>query len=353
VIAHLDLDAFFAAVELHRNPALRGKPVVVGGNPDGRGVVATASYEARKFGIRSAMSSAEARRRCPDVIFVRPDHRTYRDWSRRVWSLVSDMAPVVEQVGIDEGYLVLPDGDPREQAQLVQLAVRERMRLSCSMGVATCKVVAKVASDARKPGGITVVPRGGEAAFLARLPVRTLPGVGPKAEVRLVAAGVTTIGGLAELDDARLAELLPGRVGVELRLRARGIDPRPVSGEPAEAISISNEETFDVDVGDRDELHAHLRRMSEGLAASLERRGMSARTVTTKVRYPDFAIATRSHSLTVGIDDAEAIGDLACTLLDRALRGRPGPIRLVGVGVSGLDRHRQLSLPMTGEDEPR
>ena len=256
MIAHLDLDAFFAAVELHRNPGLSGKPVVVGGNPDGRGVVATASYEARRYGIRSAMSSAEARRRCPDVIFVRPDHRAYREWSGRVWALVRDMSPVVEQVGIDEGYLVLPEGDPREQAELVQLAVRERMRLSCSLGVATCKVVAKVASDARKPGGITVVPPGGEAAFLASLPVRTLPGVGPKAEVRLVAAGVATIGALAELDDGRLAELLPGRVGVDLRLRARGIDPRPVSGEPAEAISISNEETFDVDVRDRDELYA-------------------------------------------------------------------------------------------------
>ena len=181
-----------------------------------------------------------------------------------MWALVREMAPVVEQVGIDEGYLVLPDGDPREQAELVQLAVRERMRLSCSLGVATCKVVAKVASDARKPGGITVVPPGGEAAFLASLPVRTLPGVGPKAEVRLVAAGVATIGALAELDDARLAELLPGRVGVELRLRARGIDPRPVSGEPAEAISISNEETFDVDVRDREELYAHLRQHVRG-----------------------------------------------------------------------------------------
>lgn len=351
MIAHLDLDAFFAAVELHRNPGLRGKPVVVGGNPNGRGVVATASYEARRYGIRSAMSSAEARRRCPQVVFVRPDHKTYREWSRGVWALVHGMAPVVEQVGIDEGYLVLPDGDPREQAELVQLAVRERMRLSCSLGVATCKVVAKIASDARKPGGITVVPRGGEAAFLAGLAVRTLPGVGPKAEVRLVAAGVATIGSLAELDDAKLAELLPGRVGVELRLRAQGIDPRPVSGEPVEAISISNEETFDVDVRDREELYDHLRRMAEGIAGALERRGMSARTVTTKVRYPDFAIATRSHSMPVGIDDAAAIADLACSLLDRALRHRPGPIRLVGMGVSGLDRHRQLSLPVA-EDEP-
>src|SRR6476469_5042259 len=215
VIAHLDLDAFFAAVELHRHPELRGKPVVVGGDPDGRGVVATASYEARRYGIRSAMSSAEARRRCPDVVFIRPDHRTYRDWSRQVWSLVASLAPVVEQVGIDEGYLVLPEGDPGEQAALIQLAVRERMRLSCSLGVATCKVVAKIGSDARKPGGITVVPPGGEAAFLAPLPVRALPGVGPKAQERLAEAGVATIGRLAELSDARLGSLLPGRVGLE------------------------------------------------------------------------------------------------------------------------------------------
>ena len=236
VIAHLDLDAFFAAVELHRHPELRGKPVVVGGDPDGRGVVATASYEARRYGIRSAMSSAEARRRCPDVLFLRPDHRTYKDWSRQVWSLVAALAPVVEQVGIDEGYLVLPDGDPGEQAALIQLAVRERLRLSCSLGVATCKVVAKIGSDARKPGGITLVPPGGEAAFLAPLPVRALPGVGPKAQARLAESGIATIGALAELSDIRLTSLLPGRVGLELRRRAQGIDPRPVLAEPAEAV---------------------------------------------------------------------------------------------------------------------
>jgi DNA polymerase IV len=348
VIAHLDLDAFFAAVELHRRPELRGRPVVVGGDPEGRGVVATASYEARRYGIRSAMSSAEARRRCPQVVFVRPDHRTYRGWSERVWSLVASLAPVVEQVGIDEGYLVLADGDPGEQAALIQLAVRERLRLSCSLGVATCKVVAKIGSDARKPGGITVVPAGGEAAFLAPLPVRALPGVGPKAQRRLADAGIATIGGLAELDDARLRALLPGRVGEELRRRARGIDPRPVTAEPAEAVSISSEETFPRDLGDRDELHARLRAMAGSLAESLRRRGMTARTVTAKLRYPDFSIVTRSHSLEVGIDDAEAIGDLACELLDRALRQRPGPIRLAGVGVAGFDPHKQLALPVAG-----
>ncbi len=348
MIAHLDLDAFFAAVELHRRPDLRGRPVVVGGDPAGRGVVATASYEARRYGIRSAMSSAEARRRCPEVVFVRPDHATYRDWSRRVWALVAGLAPVVEQVGLDEGYLVLPEGDPGEQAALIQLAVRERLRLSCALGVATCKVVAKIGSDARKPGGITVVPPGGEAAFLAPLPVRALPGVGPKAQERLAEAGIVTIGALAGLDDGRLRALLPGRVGEELRRRARGIDPRPVSAEPAEPVSISSEETFPRDIGDRQVLHGYVRAMAESLAEALVRRGVTARTVTAKLRYPDFAIATRSHTLDVGIDDAEAIAALACELLDRALRHRPGPIRLAGVGVAGFDRHKQLVLPGTG-----
>ncbi len=346
MIAHLDLDAFFAAVELHRRPELRGRALVVGGDPRSRGVVATASYEARRYGIRSAMSSAEAYRRCPQAVFVAPDHLVYRDWSRRTWELVRGMAPVVEQVGIDEGYLELPDGDPAEQAALVQLAVRRRVRLSCSLGVGTCKVVAKVASDIRKPGGITVVVPGEEAAFLAPLAVRRLPGVGPKAERRLAAAGVDTIGALAALSDERLAALLGGRGGRELRDRARGVDPRPVDAEPGAAVSISSEETFERDITDRAELHAELRRMADGLARSLGRRGMVARTVTTKLRYPDFSIVTRSHSLLHGTASAAEIGELACRLLDRALDRRADALRLVGVGVSGLEHHQQLALPL-------
>ncbi len=281
-------------------------------------------------------------------MFLRPDHREYRDWSGRLWQLVRGMAPVVEQVGIDEGYLELPDGDPREQAELIQLAVRRRMRLSCSLGVATCRVVCKVASDMRKPGGITVVPPGGEAGFLAPLAVRKLPGVGPKAERRLTAAGVETIGALASLSDADLAALLPGRVGIDLRRLACGVDPRPVSAEPGEAVSISNEETFDVDVFDRAALHAELRRMATDLAGHLHKRGWAARTVVTKLRYPDFSIATRSRTLAAGTDDGIEIGDLACALLDRALSDRHEPIRLVGVGVSTLERHKQLALPLAG-----
>ena len=339
-------------MELHRNPGLRGKPVVVGGNPNGRGVVATASYEARRYGIRSAMSSAEARRRCPQVVFVRPDHKTYREWSRGVWALVHQMAPVVEQVGIDEGYLVLPDGDPREQAELVQLAVRERMRLSCSLGVATCKVVAKIASDARKPGGITVVPRGGEAAFLAGLAVRTLPGVGPKAEVRLVAAGVATIGALAELDDAKLAELLPGA------RRRRAAAARPGDRSPP-GERRARRGHLDLERGDVRRRRARPRGALRPPAAhgGGHRRGARAARHERADRHDEGALprlrdrdAVAQHRRSASTTPRRS-RDLACSLLDRALRHRPGPIRLVGVGVSGLDRHRQLSLPVA-EDEP-
>ena len=344
MIAHLDLDAFFAAVELHRRPELRGTPLVVGGDPHGRGVVSTASYEARRYGIRSAMSCAEALRRCPQAVFVRPDHSAYREWSRRVWEVVRAQAPVVEQIGIDEGYLVLDEGDPPEQAALVQRAIREQVRLSTSLGVGSCKVVCKIASDMKKPGGITYVPAGEEAAFLAPLEVRRLPGVGPKGEQRLAALSIGTIGGLAALDDERMKELLPGRGWLELRDRARGVDPRPVSAEPGEAVSISTEETFDVDIADREQLHVRMRAMAAPLARSLQRDGRSARTVTAKLRYPDFSIVTRSHSLAVGTDDPDQIADLACTLLDRALDQRPGALRLVGVGVSGFELHQQLRL---------
>jgi DNA polymerase-4 len=344
VIAHLDLDAFFAAVELHRRPELRGRPIVVGGSPDGRGVVATASYAARRYGIRSAMSSAEARRRCPDVVFVPPDHGHYRQWSGRVWDLVRDLVPATEPCGLDEGYLLLPDVEAEAAARDVQAAVARQLRLSASLGVATCKVVAKVASDARKPGGLVVVPPGGEAAFLAPLPLRALPGVGPRTEERLRAAGIGTLGGLAALDDGRLRQLLPGEVGRLLRRRALGIDPRAVEPEPAPAVSISTELTFDRDVADPRDLDLHLERMAASVADGLDRRGLVARTVTVKLRYPDFATRTRSQTVSSPVREAAHIAALARTGLRRALAERPGALRLLGVGVSGLADEGQLPL---------
>jgi DNA polymerase IV len=349
ILAHLDLDAFYAAVEELEDPSLRAQPLVVGGDPHGRGVVSTANYVARRFGIRSAMSAAEALRRCPTAVFVRPRMGLYRQYSREVWAAIEEVVPRVERTGIDEGYLDLAsavgaDFDrARAAAEAVQTAVRAATRLTCSLGVSTAKVVCKVASERRKPGGITLVPPGTEARFLAPYDVRALPGVGPRAEARLHAAGVETIGALAALSDADLRAVLPGSVGRLLRDRANGIDERDLELD-TEQVSISVEETFARDLTDRAALHAELRRMSVEVGGHLRRRGLAARTVTAKLRYADFSIRSRSTTVPAAIDDDETIAELACSLLDRGLRDRPGALRLVGVGVSGLSGFRQLTL---------
>jgi DNA polymerase-4 len=348
IVAHLDLDAFFAAVEELETPELRAKPLVVGGDPHGRGVVATANYVARRFGIHSAMSCAEALRRCPQAVFVQPRKRLYSEYSKAVWSAVREVVPTVERTGMDEGYLDVGEvaadfGRARAVAEAVQAAVRGATSLTCALGVSSCKVVSKIASDRRKPGGLTVVPAGREAWFLAPFDVRRLPGVGPRAEERLRRGGVQTIGDLAALEDDQLRTLLPGKLGPLLRDRSRGIDPRPLELS-SETISISAEETFPRDVAEVERLQEELRRLSLLVAERLAAGGQAGRTVTAKVRYTDFSIRSRSTSLPAGTDDAERIWELACACLDRALADRPGALRLVGVGVSGLETHRQLEL---------
>jgi DNA polymerase-4 len=261
---------------------------------------------------------------------------------------VREVVPTVERTGMDEGYLAVGEvaanfARARAVAEAVQAAVRGATSLSGSLGVASCKVVAKIASDRRKPGGITVVPAGREASFLAPFAVRRLPGVGPRAEERLRRAGIETIGALAALEDDRLRGLLPGKLGPLLRDRARGIDGRRLD-LTAETVSVSAEETFPRDVSEVERLQEELRRLSEHVAERLESAGQTGRTVTTKVRYTDFSIRSRSTSLPVGTDDAGRIWELACGCLDRALADRPGALRLVGVGVSGLESHRQLEL---------
>jgi DNA polymerase IV len=348
ILAHLDLDAFFAAVEELEDPELREKPLVVGGDPHGRGVVSTANYAARRFGIHSAMSAAEALRRCPHAVFLRPRHALYRQYSRVVWDTVGEIVPRIERTGIDEGYLDLRTvatdfTRARAVASAIQTAVRARTSLTCSLGVATSKVVCKIASDRRKPGGITVVPPGTERGFLAPLPVRLLPGVGPRAEERLRTAGIETVGALGDLEDRDVDALLPGSVGRMLRDRARGIDPRDLELE-LEPVSVSAEDTFARDLTDRERLHDEVRRLSELVSERLRNAGLSGRTVTAKLRYGDFSIRTRSTTLPAAVDDADVIGEVACGLLDRGLRDRPGALRLVGVGVSGLSPYRQLTL---------
>ena len=351
ILAHLDLDAFFAAVEELEDPSLRERPLVVGGDPHGRGVVSTANYVARTFGIHSAMSSAEALRRCPHAVFLRPRHALYSQYSRAVWDTIAELVPRIERTGMDEGYLDLRPVardfvGARALASAVQTSVRATTSLTCSLGISTSKVVSKIASDRRKPGGITIVPPGTEARFLAPLGIRLLPGVGPRAEERLQGAGISTIGDLAALADAELRAVLPGSLGPLLRDRARGIDLRDLE-LAGEQVSVSAEDTFARDVSERELLHAEVRRLAELVAERLHASGLSGRTVTAKLRYGDFSIRTRSTTLAAAIDEAQPIGDVACSLLDRGLRDRPGALRLVGVGVSGLSPYRQLVLDTT------
>lgn len=294
------------------------------------------------------MSCAEARRRCPHAVFVRPSKSRYSEYSLAVWETVSGVVSEVQKTGIDEGYLDLSEPAPtfreaRLLAEVVQATVRAKTSLSCSLGIATCKVVAKIASDRKKPGGITVVQPGDEAPFLAPLDIRKLPGVGPRSEERLRQAGVDTIGEIAALTDEQLKSVLGGKVGAVLRDRARGIDPRELE-PPGEAISISHEETFAQDLTDRARLHREIDAMAERVVERLRRRGTGARTITTKVRYGDFSIRSRSRTLPAHTDDAAEIAAVACGLLDRALEDRPGALRLVGVGVSNLAVERQLAL---------
>jgi DNA polymerase-4 len=350
MIAHLDLDSFFAACELLDRPELRGLPLIVGGKPESRGVVATASYEARAFGIGSGMSSAEARRRCPHAIFIPPDHGRYRERSREVWELVGQLCPRVEQVGIDEGYLdlaaMVPHAAARSLLGTIQAAVREATGLSCSLGAGGSTTVAKIASDRRKPGGIVIVPHGGDRAFLAPLPLRLLPGVGPKAQERLLAAGCELIGDLAALDAATLAMVLPGKVGEGLQQRAQGIDERPVVIEPQEPVTISCEETFERDLIDPERMRSELELLAERVWGRLEHYDYRARTVTVKLRYPDFAIVTRARTLDGAVESAAELTRISFELLEKALSDRPAPVRLLGVGTGKLARDPELQLQL-------
>jgi DNA polymerase-4 len=332
-IAHLDLDAFFASVEVLENPDLAGKPVLVGGRPEERGVVAAASYPAREFGVHSAMPMARALALCPQAIVVPTRHRLYREYSHRVMDILHQTSPLIEQMSIDEAYLDLTDQvtaweEAVEIAGRLQRRVKEEVGLSASLGVATNKLVAKVASDRDKPGGLTIVRQGEEAAFLAPLPVRVLWGVGPVTAERLAGMGVTTVGELARLPEEKL-EARFGKQGVEMAQRARGIDERPVVTEH-ERKSVSQERTFARDLRDAQALKRELWQLSQGVARHLRRADLAAGTIAIKLRYADFTTLTRQMRLAVPTDDERVIYRTARTLLRRAWqRGRP--VRLLGV----------------------
>jgi DNA polymerase-4 len=337
-IVHLDLDAFYAAVEMLENPDLADRPILVGGRPEGRGVVAAASYAAREYGVHSAMPMYRAVRLCPEAVVLPPRFDLYRQYSRQVMAILREATPVVEKMSIDEAYLDLTEEVDQWKgvvplARRLQERVRREVGLSASLGVATNKLVAKIASDHDKPGGLTVVRPGEEAAFLKPLPVRVIWGIGPVTAEKLADMGATTVGDLAQLSDGELATRF-GDHGAAMAQRARGIDRRPVVTEH-ERKSVSRETTFIQDLRELGALKRELWRLSQSVAQRLERAGVVAGTITIKLRYDDFETLTRQMSLDVPTDDDVRIYRAALVLLRQAWECDRA-VRLLGVGGSDL-----------------
>jgi DNA polymerase IV len=332
-IAHLDLDAFYASVELRRRPELRGLPVIVSGSGP-RSVVTTASYEARRFGIGSAMPTARARRLCPEAIVVAPDFEAYRDVSRIVMSLVVGTVDRVEVVGLDEAYLDLSTLlSPKAAMRGLIRAIREQTGMSASVGIGPNKLVAKVASDAEKPAGFVVLSAAQACRRFAQSPPGLVPGIGPKTAERLEQLGHTTLASLAGADPERLAETFGPRQGPWLRRRARFEDDAPVSGDRI-AVSESRETTFDVDIDDRSAQEDELLALGRRLCTALQDSGRTGRTVAIKVRLDDWTTVTRARTLPAPTNETGLVCDVAVDLL--RTYAPPRPVRLLGVRMAGF-----------------
>lgn len=363
-ILHVDLDAFFCAVEEQQTPSLKGRPFAVGGRPEDRGVVASCSYAARRFGVRSAMPMSMALRLCPELVVISHHRGRYREASQQVMARLHDLTPLVEQLSIDEAFL---DVTMRPEAAAaiagsLQAAINRELDLPCSLGVATNKLVAKIANNVGKasavgdgpPNAITIVPPGEEGSFLAPLPVGELWGVGPKTAQRLAGEGIHTIGDLALLSEPELVRRF-GKHGASLYRHARGLDDRAVE-TTHETKSISKETTFSKDVRARSELMLVLRTLADGVGRQLRGEGLAATTVRIKLRWSDFTTLTRQKTLDMPVVDDDDIYHTAVQLLET--HWPPGrPVRLIGVGVSGfVTPYRQLGLwedRATREDQQR
>lgn len=366
VIFHLDMDAFYASVEQRDRPELRGKPVIVGSPPDRRGVVCAASYEARKFGVRSAMPSMTAGRLCPDGVFLRPEFERYQAESREIMKLVAETGAIIEQVSIDEAYLdlsaVLPtaeDADGRlfaavPLARELKQRIRSERGLAASIGIAANRLLAKLGSDFNKPDGLTLIPERDKAAFLRPLPVRAIHGVGEVTEKTLLRHGLKTVGDLQDYPND-LSALL-GSFGPALKHYAFGEDNRSVGGRE-EAKSIGSEQTFERDTDDRTILRPALRELAEDIAHRLQRKQLGAHTVQVKVRYSDFTTLTRQMTVEEPVTAADTLYRLGAFLLRRdKLVNRP--LRLLGLSATSLGEpfRRQLELnfsaPNAKRDDP-
>jgi DNA polymerase-4 len=341
-ILHTDMDAFYAAIEQRDRPELLGKPVIVGSDPKegkGRGIVTTCSYEARKFGVHSAQPISHAWRLCPRGIYVRPDMAKYARVSASVMNILMEFTDQVEQVSIDEAFMDVTGsiglfGPGPEIARKIKARIRRDLHLTASVGVAANKFVAKVASDLEKPDGLVVVEPGGEAAFLAPLPIGRLWGVGRKTEARLRNLGCARIGQIAQIERSRLGAIL-GKNGEHLCQLARGIDDRPVVPEEG-CKSIGHETTFDQDTKDADLIHDTLLELAENVARRLRASGVRARTIGIKFRDADFTTVTRRTSLAEPVDTAEKVFPIALRLMSPLVRSGK-PVRLIGVYGSNLE----------------
>ena len=349
-IIHADMDAFYASVEQHDQPELRGKPVLVGGSPRARGVVAAASYESRVYGCRSAMPMRTAVRLCPHAEIVRPRFSRYREVSEQIMDIFRSVSPLVEPLSLDEAFIdisqrVESGETPAEVARWIKRRVREETGLTISCGAGTSKSIAKIASDRDKPDGLTIVPPGTEEAFLAPLPISELWGIGPKTAQRLREAGVESVGDLAQRPLPWLIDRFGAR-GEWFHELARGIDPREVS-TTRETKSISSETTFAEDIGDYDKLAETARGQARDVSRRLRRAELRARTVQIKLRLSDFTTFTRQRTLAGASDDVDEITSAALALLREQCRPSRR-FRLIGVGVSNLeaaqDAVAQLSL---------
>lgn len=351
-IIHLDLDAFYCAVEELRDPNLRGKPFAVGGRPEHRGVVASCSYAARRLGIRSAMPMSRALQLCPELIILPGRHREYGQKSRQVMEILRQTSELVEQLSIDEAFLEVSGhaGDKTELARSIQARIMQECSLPSSLGIASNKLVAKIASDIGKgsvktvtyPNAIQFVPAGQEAEFLAPLPLETLWGIGPKTAEQLRKIGINNIGELAAWPLVDLVKRL-GKHGYDLHARANGIDNRPVETH-RDPKSVSQEVTFSRDTADKAKLERQLRKQSDTVAENLKHSHLLGSTVKLKLRWPDFSTITRQSTLPAATQDAEEIYQQAHKLFLENWDSKT-PIRLIGVGVSGLEPpSKQLSL---------
>jgi len=337
-IVHLDMDAFYASVEQRDNAALRGKPVAVGGRPESRGVVAAASYEARVFGVRSAMPMARAVRLCPGLVVVHPNFERYRRLSSEIMQILRACTPLVEPLSLDEAYLDVTEnawGEPygSKVAKRLKREIFEQTGLTASAGVAPNKFLAKIASSYRKPDGLTVISPDRVESFLQELPVEALWGVGPVTARKLHGAGILKLIDIRSVDIERLREIV-GSLADWLRQLSHGDDPRAVVPD-RESKSSSTENTYAEDLVDLEAIRAELERMARENAEWLARRHLAARTVTIKVRYADFSTITRSHTLSLATADADVIASWAKDLLQRTEAGQR-PVRLLGVRVQGL-----------------